>query len=429
MSLPVLTAVTNASWEAELVAALDGSEHGVTIVRRCVDVADLLAAAAAGTARAAVLSADLRRLDQDVLTRLAAAGVAVVGLVESEDEDGQQRLNRIGIRHVLPASASAEAIAGVLARAATQQQRRDASANTLAGVHAALPPISPTMNGGVATPEPSGSRGQLVAVWGPAGSPGRSTVAMQLADEASRLGASALLVDADSYGGVVGQLLGFLDEAPGLAAAAHAANNGQLSPAGLVGLARTVHPGLRVLTGITRAERWTELRGGAIQTVLQCARSVVDFTVVDCGFSLENDEELSYDTMAPRRNAATLVTLEEADVIVAVGAADPIGLGRLIRGLDELANIVSTPPRVVINKVRHGVIPGDPAREITATVDRFLGLSQVELLPYDQISLDRALARGQTLAQVAANSPLRTRLAQLAEAIIGARAFALSQRR
>ena len=65
--VPVLTAVSDARWEADLVSALGGSEHGVTVVRRCVDLADLLAAAASGLARAVVLSADLRRLDRDAV--------------------------------------------------------------------------------------------------------------------------------------------------------------------------------------------------------------------------------------------------------------------------------------------------------------------------------------------------------------------------
>ena len=47
-----------------------------------------------------------------------------------------------------------------------------------------------------------------------------------------RPGTPTLLADADVYGGVVAQVLGFLDEAPGLAAAARLANNGQLDVAG-----------------------------------------------------------------------------------------------------------------------------------------------------------------------------------------------------
>ena len=43
MALQVFTAVTGAAWESELVGALDRDDHGVTVVRRSVDVADLLA--------------------------------------------------------------------------------------------------------------------------------------------------------------------------------------------------------------------------------------------------------------------------------------------------------------------------------------------------------------------------------------------------
>ena len=49
MAAQVFTAVTGAAWESALVGALDRSDHGVTAARRCVDVSELLAAAATGT--------------------------------------------------------------------------------------------------------------------------------------------------------------------------------------------------------------------------------------------------------------------------------------------------------------------------------------------------------------------------------------------
>ena len=52
------------------------------MVRRCVDLADLLAAAGGGRAVAALVSADLRRLDREVLARIRAQGVAVVGVAD-----------------------------------------------------------------------------------------------------------------------------------------------------------------------------------------------------------------------------------------------------------------------------------------------------------------------------------------------------------
>lgn len=413
MSLPVLTAVTNATWEADLVAALDGSTHGVTIVRRCVDVADLLAAAAAGTAKAAVLSADLRRLDREVLSRLSTAGVAVIGLVEPGDEDADRRLRQLGLVHVLPADAAPQLITEAIVVAASES----GPGGGLADPRAALPRLAePTAE----YPHLPGS-GTIIAVWGPTGAPGRTTVAVGIADEVARLGLPTLLVDADPYGGVIAQVLGLLDESPGLAAAARLDNQGTLDVPALAGLARSINPQLRVLTGIARADRWPELRPDSIRGVLNQARSLAALTVVDCGFNLEQDEELAYDTMAPRRNGATLAALEVADTVLAVGAADPIGVQRLVRGLAELAEALpETTPRVIVNRLRSGVVPGDPAREVAAALRRFAGVKQVETLPYDQAALDRALASGRTLGEAMPNSTLRQALAALAGNLVAA---------
>ena len=115
----------------------------------------------------------------------------------------------------------------------------------------------------------------------------------------------------------------------------------------LARLAPVAIAGLRVLTGIPKAERWPEIRPAALERVLTVGRSLGQVVVVDCGFSLEDDEELSYDTMAPRRNAATLTTLALADEVVVVGGCDPVGLQRLVRGLQELGTVPAPPPTVV----------------------------------------------------------------------------------
>ncbi|MDP9241360.1 MAG: chromosome partitioning protein, partial [Actinomycetota bacterium] len=209
MTLPILTAVTDASWEADLVAGLDGADLGVTVVRRCIDVADLLAAAAARTAEAVVLSADLRRLDRAALAQLASAGVAVVALVEPGDEAAEQRLRQLGVASVLPTDARHAAIAVAL-QAAVVSARADALAGPLADPLAALPRLDDPVIG----PRLPRGGGRVVAVWGPTGAPGRTTVAVGLADEASRMGVSTMLVDGDTYGASIGQVLGFLDESP-----------------------------------------------------------------------------------------------------------------------------------------------------------------------------------------------------------------------
>jgi len=424
VNVPVLTAVTDAVWESELVSAFERQDFGVVVVRRCVDLADLLAAAASGTARAVILSADLRRLDRDALARLATAGVAVIGLVAAGNDEAERRLRQLGVRHVMVADAGPAMISAEVTTAVAEGVIAGGAEPLRLGysdTRAALPDIGAgdpnTTLDEISSLE---SRGRIVAVWGPTGAPGRTTVAVTIATEAARLGCATLLADADCYGGVIAQVLGLLDESPGLAAAVRQANAGQLDVRALAKLTRLVAPDLRVLTGIARAERWLELRPAGLSAVYGVARELAELTVIDCGFGLEQDEELSYDTTAPRRNGSTLLSLADADHVLAVGSADPVGLQRLIRGLVELAEAVpDCHPQVVVNKVRKGPINGDPETEIAQALARHAGIDDIVFVPYDRSALDRCIADGRTLAEAAPESLVRSALLPLAYRFAG----------
>jgi MinD-like ATPase involved in chromosome partitioning or flagellar assembly len=331
-----------------------------------------------------------------------------VGLVDPGDERAAERLRQLGVARVLPADTEPEQIADALREAVARGAH---PGRDVADPLAALPaPGVPE----VSAAPPAGS-GRVVAVWGPTGAPGRTTVAVGLADEAARLGVPTVLVDADVYGGVVAQVLGLLDESPGLAGAARLAGAGTLDAAGLVRLAWDVRPQLRVLTGLARADRWPELRPRAVTAVLEETRRLADLVVVDCSFSLEDDEELSFDTAAPRRNGATLAVLEAADTVLCVSGADPVALQRSVRALDELGDVLpDVEPVVVVNQVRRGPVPGNPEAEIAAAIERFSGRDVRLFLPADRAATDAALATGRTLAEVAPRSPLRTGLRSLA---------------
>ncbi|HEY3087601.1 MAG TPA: hypothetical protein VGJ59_06015 [Jatrophihabitantaceae bacterium] len=422
MKLPILTAADGAGWEAGLLVALERGDHGVAVVRRCVDVVDLLAVAGAGQAKAALVAAGLRRLDADAVDRLNTAGVVPVGVVRRDDDAAGDRLRAIGIEFLVPDDAEPSVVGSVISEAvalADGGTLRLRLTRTFSDPAAATSQVIPQTGTAPAPAQPS-RRGSIVAVWGPTGAPGRTTVAVALADELARLGCASLLMDADVYGGVIAAVLGLLDESPGLAAACRQAASTRLDAAALAGLCWQLTPTLRVLTGIPRAERWPELRATAVGSVLDAARAIADFTVVDCGFSLESDEELSYDTLAPRRNGATLAVLDAADVVLAVGAADPIGLQRLVRGLAEVRDAqVAAPIWVVLNKMRRGVVPGDPRVELSAALGRFAGRQPAALLPYDAEPLDAALAVGKTLGEVRPSSALRQGTVELAGALAG----------
>jgi MinD-like ATPase involved in chromosome partitioning or flagellar assembly len=422
MRLAVLTAAEGAGWEERFVAALARDSHGVEIVRRCVDVVDLLAVAASGQGRIALISATLRRLDADVVDRLLAAEVVPVAVVPREDEVAEARVRALGFAHVVPTDIEAAVLAGVLVEAVRDSgvppEARHAFADS--SVPLGSGPVGDAAADAPPETDEAPRRGSVVAVWGPTGAPGRTTVAVALADELARLNREALLVDADVYGGTVAPVLGLLDESPGLAAACRMAGATGLTPAALAELAWQVSPKLRVLTGIPLASRWPELRPAAVSSVLAAARTLADWVVVDCGFSLEAEEELSFDTLAPRRNGATLTVLDDADLVLVVGAADPIGMQRVVRALAELRDAeIAAPVWVVLNRVRPGVVPGDHEAELRGALERFAGRSPAALLPYDRKTLDAAGATGRLLAEVDGGAPLRRAVGELAAAVAG----------
>lgn len=418
MNIPVLTALTDRRVEASLVHAFESADHGISVVRRCADLADLLATAATGTVRAVVISHDLRRLDRDALARFAAVGVAVIVLVPIDDEDAERRVRQLGITELLGLDAApADVAALVMAVVGTTSGALGAGCPS--DLSAALPQFDDAGND--VDDDDQGDRpGRVIAVWGPTGAPGRTTIAATIAAELAAAGESTMLIDADVYGGAVAQALGLLDEAPGLAAAARAANNGSLDVPALALLARQVGPHLRVLTGIARAERWTELRPAAIENVLALSRRLVMHTVVDCGFCLEQDEELSFDTMAPRRNGATIAVLTDADLVIAVGAADPVSLQRLVRGLSQFADMVpGVVPAVVVNKVRKTLLAGDPEREIAAALERYAGVVPAAFVPFDLKGVDAALMAGRSLTEAAGDSPARQAISRYTLQLLG----------
>ncbi|MEJ3403489.1 regulator [Rathayibacter sp. YIM 133350] len=271
--------------------------------------------------------------------------------------------------------------------------------------------------------QPSSAVPGVIAVWGSAGAPGRTALAITIAAELAAAGRRVVLVDADSYGGTVAPMLGMLDEAPGFAAACRLAAADALTLDELDRVCQHhLSPGgeFRVLTGIARAARWPELGGTRVSAVLRACRSWVDTVVIDTGSSLENDEEISSDLFAPRRNAATLAALEAADRVVAVAAADPIGLPRFLRAYGDLLEVVgATPVDVIVNRVRASAVGMDPVGQVRTTLRRFGGIEPVCLVPEDQRGFDAAVLAGRTLREEAAKSPARAALVRyVAEALL-----------
>lgn len=404
--------------EQEVVRALGEHPRELHVSRRCADLAELLAAADAGQGSVVVASVDLPGLDREAVRHLHGSGAWVVLLADVAGPAGGPALGADALLDVAdPGGPLVDAVRDLLARGAGGDRPGGATSEPATSRLDAL-------LGGPAGAAPDPVTGAVVAVWGPTGAPGRTTVALGLADALARGSDAhrppALLVDADTYGGTVAQQLGLLDEAPGLAAATRTAATGRLDAVTLAALTPRLDSGLRVLTGLSRAERWPEVTASGLAEIWRAARDLAAWTVVDCGFCVEQDEALSYDTRAPRRNGATLSALEEADLVVAVGSGDPIGLQRLVHALGELDTLEVPSARrlVVVNRVRASASGARPEAAVRAALERYAAVRDATVLPEDRPTCDAALLAARTLHEQDPAAPVTRALDDLARAVL-----------
>lgn len=375
----------------ERVAA-EATASGHLVAVRAGNGRDLVAGLTDRRVDVAVVAASHARLTAEVVAFCDRSGVRLVAVAASESE--RRHALSLGVYDALDASAdwaalepSLRGVRAVPARAGGPLGREDAS--------------------------------RVIAVWGPAGAPGRTSVAIAIAAELAALGHSVALADADPYGGATAPMLGLLDEAPGFAAACRLAASDSLTRDELTRVAQrysSPRGAFWVLTGIGRAARWPELRADRVRGVLAQCRTWVDYTVLDVGFSLETDEEITSDLFSPRRNAATLSALADADDVVGVGLADPVGLSRLLRSFGDLVDAAAgTTPHVLVNRVRASAVGAHPFAQVASTLARFGGVEAAALVPDDPAGFDLAVLTGRTLRDAAPSSPARAALRRYVE--------------
>jgi MinD-like ATPase involved in chromosome partitioning or flagellar assembly len=359
----------------------------------CADLAEVEAGLAAGIGDVVLVDLRVKGLDREVITEWLRAGVGVVGL--RSDAGASASHTTLSLRYVVDLDAPLDLVATVCESAADPRTEESSTLETDASWEQ--------------DPAPQSGPGRLVAVWGPHGAPGRSTLAVNLAAEfAARQ--STVLVDADIHAPCLGQMLGVLDESPGIVAACRAAARDTLDERALEHLLPTAGNRVHLLSGIGVAARWPEVGGAALGMVLDELRRRPRPIVADVAAPLETDEELSYDTRAPQRNAATRTVLGRADTLLVVVAADPVSLTRLLREVEVLRELTTAPMHVVVNR-RGGHVPDS---RITERLAQGLDAHCIRVVPEDK-AVRRCLWEGALLAEAAPRSPARRAIRDLAE--------------
>ncbi len=380
--IAVIVCAGGASWELPLLRGLQRPELGIRVVRRCVDHGELLGTALRDRPRAVVLDAALGWLDRDLVATLKGAGIEVVAVGSSRGPDDlgavtvDAGIDAAGLAHVLDA----------------------------------LGPVAPRREDSIPVTE---GPGRLVVVWGGTGAPGRTTVAVHLAIESARRGASTLLVDGDGWAASVAQLLE-LDESPSVAQAARLAAHGWPTP--LTDCLQPGPDGLAVLVGLPRAELWPEVRPASWRAVLAAATGAFDTVIVDVASPIEEDEALVADRIPFRRNLMTTTALNCADAVLLVTSADPIGLRRGViahRLLTERAEPGAAELAVVLNRMPGN---GRHAQDCSRSVESWVGAPPVALLPVEP-AFSRVVWEGRPMQAVAPRSPWLRELRDLSDRV------------
>jgi len=376
-----------ANWIADL------NQRGFTVVRRCVEAVDVLAAASVEAQAAVVIDLDTPRLSADTIAAIPGVGERIVIAIASDD-DAADRARHWGVDSIVRWGES-----GALDRVVTELQRERRSS------------MESTAGGSPIEASNRSARG-LTAVYGPAGAPGRSTIALGLAEAWARSGDRVCLIDADTIGPSLALLVGMTEDVSGLLVAARYADQGALDARSLGSACRRLDDRLWLMSGIGSPERWHQLRPTSIERVVRTCVQLFDRVVVDMNplLNIGHVEEVVPGGM-PLRDSATRSVLQMSDTVFVVTQPDAVSVTRLTVDLPLILALASNPDvSVVVNRCSRRD-SRSAARVSEVLIESGISVP-VHSIPEDK-SVLLCRRTGSLLSEVATTRKLRRSLAQL----------------
>jgi pilus assembly protein CpaE len=191
-------------------------------------------------------------------------------------------------------------------------------------------------------------RSPLVAVLGPKGGTGKTTLATNLAADLATRGQETLLVDLDLQFGDVGVVLGV---EPDRTIYDLATAGGTMDAERLRGYTGRSRDGVNVLLAPVRPDQADAVTGEHVATILDLARTTYDVVIVDT---------------PPAFTPATIAAVDQADLIVMLGSFDLPGLKNMKLGMETLQLMDIPPSRIlpVLNRAntKVGLLVADVAK-------------------------------------------------------------------
>ena len=213
----------------------------------------------------------------------------------------------------------------------------------------------------------------VLAVWGTAGAPGATTLAIGLSLELAK-SRPTLLIDADFLAPSVGELLGVSHDSPGLLGAMRVARNDNPPWDSIRACAAPAphNASLHVMSGI-RPGSLGRLEAAGVSTLIDSALSSGVTVVVDLKCALGDSEP------TPEK-AATEAILRKARHLLWVGMGSDLGVSRLVREWTLLNELTEDVDQRVLLRMSAGSSESSFMESSTA-VWGFTGCSDISALP------------------------------------------------
>lgn len=265
----------------------------------------------------------------------------------------------------------------------------------------------------------------VIAVWGPAGSPGKSTVAVNVASELALQGERVLLIDLDTLAPSLALSLGLVDTPAGLSACLRLAEQNRLSIDEYKRLTISIALGrneLSFMPGLSSAHRWPEVTPERFEKLLTYLQGVIDHVVVDLPQATAFRSHLFHPSAMATGdfNRDTLLRnmLSKAAKVILVSGSDPVAAARLLIAKEFLDDLeASIDPLLAVNRFRNTALGSRAKEELAETFLTLAGLRVDVFIPEDRENLDRAMLNGLPLALLKRSSPARVAIAELAKQV------------
>lgn len=255
------------------------------------------------------------------------------------------------------------------------------------------------------------TQARLITVWGPIGSTGKSTLALNLAYEFALLGQRVILLDLDTHAPSLSQLLPISETSVGLAGTARLIRQGRFTSEELDRLSLNIKNGrhqFRFLPGLPNASRWAEITPETVQQLVKIANLTFDIIIADVASSLE--DPLTSPESPTNRNSAARTAIRISTQTVAVLAPNQLSISRYLNTF-SIVDELQKNRTLVLNR-------GDGNHHLTSAI-RSLTKERIEAcIPADEPAVQLAETQRLPLALARRKSPARNAIAAVAHKLL-----------